>query len=203
MTAGRKNTDTLSKDWCTPIKYVAAVRRTFGGIIHLDPCSNRWSLVEARVSWSLPKHDGLREEWNFESIYVNPPYGADRERGTRISDWLRKCADAFERYRAEVIALVPVAANTRHWKESVWARATAVCFLYDTRLRFLEFGRDAGKGAPMACAAIYWGSAAGRFSKAFCSHGAVVDLSNVQLPDDAARRQLLLDGPDRKKLRLG
>lgn len=53
---------------------------------------------------------------------------------------------------AQVIALIPVATNTRHWKESVFTRARAVCFLADTRLRFLEAGQDLGKGAPMACA---------------------------------------------------
>src|SRR5262245_8168783 len=101
MTAGRKNTETLSKDWCTPVKYVVATREVFGGIIHLDPCSNQWSIVHARNSWSLPKIDGLRQSWNFPTIYVNPPYGADRERGTRIADWLKKCAGAFEEFNSQ------------------------------------------------------------------------------------------------------
>ncbi len=29
---------------------------------------------------------------------------------------------------------------------------------YDTGLRFLENGYDTGKGAPMACCMIYWGT---------------------------------------------
>ena len=199
MTAGRKNADTLSKDWCTPHKYVDAVRRVFGGQIDLDPCSNKWSVVKAKIEWSLPHDDGLRKQWSFPTIYVNPPYGGDRERGTKISHWLRKCADAFYELGAEVIALVPVAANTLHWKESVWARATSVCFLYDTRVRFLESGWDGGKGAPMACAAVYWGTKPEEFAIAFSEHGAVVDLSNVQLPrGKLARRQLQLFASERK-----
>lgn len=183
MTAGRRNVDTLSTDWCTPAKYVEAVRQVFEGLIHLDPCSNQWSLVEAQTKWSLPNQDGLRLGWDFPTIYVNPPYGSDQERGTRISHWLQKCADAHSDYGSEVIALVPVAANTRHWKEYVWKRAESVCFLYDTRLRFLEYGVDSGKGAPMVCAAVYWGAHLDRFADAFAQHGAVVDLSNVKIPE--------------------
>jgi hypothetical protein len=79
-----------------------------------------------------------------------------------------------------VLALVPVATNTSHWKEYVWGRATAVCFLYDTRLKFLENGNNVGKGAPMACAMVYWGSDYVRFSEVFLKHGAVVDLRELQ-----------------------
>ncbi len=175
MTAGRTVTG-LSKDWCTPAKYVQAVKDCFGGEIALDPCSNRHSIVGAKVEYALPKHDGLRESWAFPTIYVNPPYGADRERGTTIKDWLRRCAAAFDEHDAEVLALVPVATNTAHWKHYVWGVATGVTFLYDTRLRFFVNGRDGGKGAPMSCAMIYWGKHYGRFADVFIRFGAVVDL---------------------------
>ena len=189
MTAGR-TVNSLSQHWCTPAKYVKAVRAALG-TIELDPCSNQWSLVKAATNWSLPK-DGLRQKWNYRSIYVNPPYGADRERGTRISDWLGKCAEEHLEQAAEVIALVPVAANTKHWKDSVWAKATSVCFLYDTRLRFLEAGSDTGKGAPMACAAVYWGFSPSRFADAFEPHGAVVSLAGARIPSAWAREKQLV-----------
>ncbi len=198
MTAGRTNSDTLSKHWGTPHKYVDAVRKVFDGVIELDPCSNEWSVVMAKVEWKLPHDDGLHKIWSFPTIYVNPPYGGDKERGTRISDWLKKCADAFEEFGAEVIALVPVAANTRHWKDQVWSRATSVCFLYDTRVRFLENGKDTGKGAPMACAVVYWGKKPDKFAKAFVQYGATLELSGVQLPEQKAPRQLQLIEPTRK-----
>lgn len=79
-------------------------------------------------------------------------------------------------YGSEVIALVPVAANTGHWEKSVFSRATAICFLYDTRLKFLENGKSGGKGAPMACAAVYWGNNYSKFYGVFINHGAVVDI---------------------------
>jgi hypothetical protein len=156
MTAGRK-VNSLSQDWGTPRKYVDAVRRVFGGRIALDPCANHHSIVHADTEYRLPEHDGLHESWSFPTIYINPPYGADRQRGTTIKHWLQRCAQAHRKFGSEVLALVPVATNTAHWKNYVWGMATAVCFLYDTRLRFLVNGKDEGKGAPMSCAMVYRG----------------------------------------------
>jgi len=175
MTAGR-TINTLSQHWGTPEKYVSAVKRVFGGAIDLDPCSNDYSLVEARLEYSLPLRDGLKESWDFQTIFVNPPYGIDQERGTSIKHWLYRCAAAHRHHGSEVIALIPVATNTGHWKKYVFGGATAVCFLYDTRLRFLIEGRDEGKGAPMSCAMAYWGRNYKPFFDVFINHGAVVDL---------------------------
>jgi len=179
MTAGRKVVG-QSQDWGTPQKYVDAVKEFFGGTIHLDPCSNNESIVDASVEYSLPRRDGLRESWDFPTIYVNPPYGTDREHGTAIKHWLRKCEEAHRLYKSEVIALVPVATNTGHWKKYVFGRATAICFLYDTRLRFLVNGEDGGKGAPMSCAMIYWGKNFDRFMQVFVRFGAVVNIENLK-----------------------
>lgn len=147
MTAGRK-IRTLSQDWGTPERYVKAVREFFHGKIDLDPCSNEYSIVHARIEYCLPEQDGLAESWDFPTVYVNPPYGLDKERGTSIKNWLHRCAMAHEQFGAEVLALVPVATNTGHWKKYVFGQAAAVCFLYDTRLKFLVNGENGGKGRP-------------------------------------------------------
>ena len=179
MTAGR-TVNSKNVDWCTPQKYVEAVREVFGEQISLDPCSNQWSVVGAETEYSLPERDGLRESWDFPTVYVNPPYGADRSRRTTIKDWLSRCAYAHERYGSRVIALVPVATNTGHWKRFVWGQAAAICFLYDTRLRFLVQGKDTGKGAPMSCAMVYWSDDIDEFLKVFSKYGAVVDIRPLQ-----------------------
>ena len=165
-----------SLDWGTPEKYVAAVKHFFGGKIDLDPCSNSHSIVEAEVEYRLPRQDGLKQSWDFPTIFVNPPYGIDQERETSIKHWFYRCAAAHRNHHSEVLALVPVATNTGHWKKYVFGRATAVCFLYDTRLRFLVEGRDEGKGAPMSCAMVYWGTNYEQFFDTFIKHGAVIDL---------------------------
>lgn len=188
MSAGR-TVNSQSQSWGTPQKYVKAVRKFFNGTISLDPCSNEYSIVNAQVEFMLPDHDGLKEDWNYPTIYVNPPYGADRERGTTIKNWLVKCALAKEKYNSEVLALVPVATNTGHWKQSVFGKARAICFLYDTRLKFLENGLDVGKGAPMSCAMIYWGDRYEAFFETFIEFGAVVDISHLYKEDVGIARK--------------
>lgn len=194
MTAGRKPVDSLSQDWCTPPKYTDAIREFFSGVIELDPCSNRYSIVNATVEYALPETDGLRASWNYSTIFVNPPYGRDRVKGTTIRDWLQKCAEAHSQHEAEVLALVPVATNTRHWKQYVFGAATAIAFLYDTRLRFLVNGRDSGKGAPMSCAMVYWGAQYRRFETIFGRFGAVTDVRNVREKSTDSRESSTLFG---------
>ena len=179
MTAGRNNSESLSQHWCTPMKYVNAIRKFFGGTIALDPCSNQYSIVRADTEYTLPDCNGLFNTWNFPTIFVNPPYGRDKDRNTSIKDWLRRCAQAHSQHGSEVLALVPVATNTRHWKDYVFAEAEAVSFLYDTRLRFMENGKTGGKGAPMSCAMVYWGNDYDRFEEIFIQFGAVVRVSHL------------------------
>ena len=180
MTAGRNSAESLSQHWCTPPQYVTAIREFFGGTIALDPCSNCYSIVDAEVEYLLPEIDGLHASWDYPTIYINPPYGRDRERGTSILDWLMMASYANRVHGAEVLALIPVAPNTKHWKRHVFGAATAVAFLYDTRLKFLVDGKSGGKGAPMACAMVYWGAKYRRFEKRFLAFGAVCDLRHLR-----------------------
>lgn len=178
MTAGRR-VNTFSQSWCTPPKYVNAIKNFWNGTISLDPCSNQYSIVKAETEFSLPETDGLKQEWNYPTVYVNPPYGADRSRGTTIKNWLAKCSQSYEKYDIEIIALIPVAPNTLHWKKYIFGKASAICFLYDTRLKFLVNGYDSGKGAPMACCLVYWGNQANNFLENFIQYGAVVNITNL------------------------
>lgn len=190
MSAGR-TVNSQSQSWGTPPKYVRAIKGFFGGSIALDPCSNKYSIVHAETEFMLPQNDGLKEEWNYPTIYVNPPYGADRKRGTTIKNWLAKCALSHKKYGSDILALAPVATNTGHWKQSVFGQARAICFLYDTRLKFLENGKDVGKGAPMSCAMIYWGKNYERFYDVFIEFGAVVDILHLQKEDIGISRKYL------------
>lgn len=193
MTAGR-TVNSASHHWGTPLEYVQLVRAVLGEIA-LDPCSNEYSVVGAKIEYRLPGTDGLRANWDYPTIYVNPPYGSDRVRGTKIRDWLARCVESHRAYGAEVIALIPVATNTSHWKAYVWNAASAVAFLYDTRLKFLVNGKSGGKGAPMSCAMVYWGPSVERFMDVFSVRGAAVDLRSTRVAQHTkrvARTQLAL-----------
>lgn len=181
MTAGR-NVKTKSIDWNTPPRIIESVKEVFKGEIDLDPCSNEDSVVNARIEYTLPDNDGLQSSWDYKTIFVNPPYGIDSKRKTRIADWFRKAAEAHSQ-GSEVIMLVPVATNTGHWKKYVYPQATAICFLYDPRFKFWINGKEEPNGAPMSVAVIYFGKHFERFARSFKAHGVVIGLSEVFLPD--------------------
>ncbi|GAB1415884.1 hypothetical protein MASR2M117_12900 [Paludibacter sp.] len=124
MSAGR-SVNSQSQSWGTPQKYVTAIKKFFGGSIALDPCSNEYSIVYAETEFMLPKQDGLKEDWNYPTIYINPPYGSDRERGTSIKNWLAKCALTYNIYKG-----APMSCAMIYWGDDYKK-------FYDV---FIEFG---------------------------------------------------------------
>ena len=166
MSAGRTNIS-KNKSWNTPPKYISLVTEFFGEI-ELDPCSNENSLVNAKFNYVLPT-DGLKEIWNFKTIFVNPPYG--RIDKTSIFDWVLKGLEANKLYGSEILYLIPVATNTKHFKDLIFKKACGVCFLNDTRLKFWCDGIEDKKGAPMACSMVYIGNNYDKFEKTFSEAG--------------------------------
>ena len=163
-----------STSWNTPEVVLIPTRKVFDGTIDLDPCSNDGSIVGATTSFTLPQ-DGLKESWwlNFKTIFVNPPYGRDTERGTSIADWIRKCSASSYPGGPSVIALIPSAVDTKVWHEVIFkdvsAQKAAVCF-WKGRLTFLG-----GKAcAPFATSIVYWGQNQAIFRYEFEKHGFVI-----------------------------
>jgi len=167
MTAGRENKST-NKQWLTPPDFLEDVRAVLGQI-ELDPSGSEGSFVNAIRNIILPE-DGLLVDWKlYQTIFLNPPYGRDSNRGTTIKDWLRKASEAAV-VGSEIIALIPVATNTTHWKEYVFPSCSRICFLQDSRFKFIGAGH---KGAPMAVCAVYWGSKPELFEQVFSKRGAI------------------------------
>ena len=117
--------ETIERDndsLCTPEWILERVRKVHP--IGLDPCSNRWSKVGARVSVTkLYDADGLSVDWSTigsgdESIWLNPPY----------SDPLPWC-ERFAKYCSDRIpgfALVKNDPSTR-WSAVLRQVRTAQC----------------------------------------------------------------------------
>ncbi len=166
MTAGRKN-KSIKKDWNTPPKYITPITKFFGGVIELDPCSNLNSLVSAKTNFIYPDKNGLVDKWDANTVFVNPPYG--RTDGSSLYDWLKKSLECD----GEIIFLIPVATNTKHFKEIIFKKYTAICFLSDTRLKFYNLGIEDKKGAPMACCLCYKGTNVDKFLEIFSEYGKV------------------------------
>lgn len=170
MSAGRKNNST-TKHWNTPPKIIFAAKKLFGRI-DLDPCSNEFSLVNAGTKYVLPQNDGLKDDW-FGNVFCNPPYGRNPSNKTSLLDWVNKAIETFSRRKNQILLLIPVATNTKHFYK-IWETSAAICFLKDSRLKFWINGKEDPKGAPMACCVVYWGLDKEGFKEAFEDLGKVV-----------------------------
>jgi|SRR6185312_77813 len=169
MTINRESVS-KNKDWNTPPEYIKLILNVFG-YIDLDPCSNDYSTVPATFHFNK-ENNGLNKDWSFaRTIFVNPPYGRNLDK-TTIKDWINKCLEA-NNTGSEVIALIPVATNTKHW-EIIFYSAAAICFIRTPRIKFYYNGEIVKKGAPMACAFIYWGNRPDRFRDNFSRLGKVI-----------------------------
>ena len=166
MSAGRKHISD-KKDWNTPPKYIKLIKKMFG-VIDLDPCSNEHSMVDAETKYILPIN-GLVESWDYKRIFVNPPYGRNGD-GTTIYDWINKGVES-SKLGNEILYLIPVATNTKHFKNLIFKHAKGICFLEDTRLKFWNNGNEDKKGAPMACCMVYFGNNYDKFLNVFGAVG--------------------------------
>jgi len=174
MSAGRRNSDN-KKDWNTPPKYIKKIKEFFNEL-YLDPCSNKFSGLNPKYEFSLPV-DGLQQDWTpYETIFINPPYGRDDLRKTTIKDWIFKADETFKETNNEILALIPVATNTSHFKDIIFKSSTGLCFLSDTRLKFYYEGKESKKGAPMSCCIVYWGNDYKKFENVFSEFGKCFNL---------------------------
>ena len=153
-------------DLCTPRYVLDLVERV--GEIGLDPCSNRWSIVPARVKLDIDEgRDGLSTAWkeilaDGELVFCNPPYG----RG-QMPRWAEKIA-AEAADGCEIIALVRGDWSTGWW-HTLRESADAVCY-WRGRVRFL--GGAQGSGT-FASALFYFGARPHLFAHVFAPVGDV------------------------------
>jgi hypothetical protein len=151
--------------------------------IALDPCSNRNSIVNARVEWYGPRArscrgDGLRLPWGATAraaalrrtplVYVNPPF----TRGI-VGQWVAKCAaEALDELRPmHITALVPARLSASWFRRDCYPggdSARAICFL-GRRVRFI----GAESPCPWEMAVVYWGPYPTLFARCLQPVGAV------------------------------
>ena len=145
-------------DWETPRDLFDALWTEFGPF-DLDPCAKPENYTATRICTEGGKilnpepstyygqivADGLTVPWWGPRVYCNPPYGRN------IGKWIEKCCREAGEGKAElVVALLPVATDTRWWRWFV-TEATEVRFLKG-RVTFV----GAAGPAPFASAIVVW-----------------------------------------------
>jgi hypothetical protein len=113
-----RHEDHPAQSQLTPPYVLDLVREAFGGQIGLDPCTTSDNPVGATMFF-CPPVDGASQEWDADSIFVNPPYGKSRER------WVDRCIAAGRAAR-RVVLLIPAATDTRIFQKAMLTAGDAV-----------------------------------------------------------------------------
>jgi phage N-6-adenine-methyltransferase len=122
-------------EWATPHDLFGRLNAIFH--FTLDPCATPANAKCKR--YFTIADDGLRQDWDGERVFMNPPYGR------AIVDWVKKASEA----KALVVCLLPARTDTRWWHDYVVGRGASVSFLKG-RLRF----SDSAASAPFPSAIV-------------------------------------------------
>lgn len=155
----------------TPLWLVEKALHFFGGPPDLDPCSNEWSRMPARIShWLSDGEDGLARPWKGRTLWLNPPYSDPWP-------WLRRTAQ----WPGVGLALVKHDHTTRWWRDFVRGRLR--CNLHK-RVAF-ESPRGPQKAAPFPSTLVLFDSGLidwrFQFLRTFSDAGEVLEPMKRQL----------------------
>lgn len=99
--------------WQTPDKVFTPLNEEFK--FTLDPCCQHDS---ARCTKHFtPVEDGLKQSWENEIVFVNPPYGRE------ITKWVEKSLFEATNNGATVVMLIPVRTDTKYFHNFIYGKA--------------------------------------------------------------------------------
>lgn len=115
----------VKEDWETP-QYLFDI---FNKLYHfdIDICA---SADNAKCDRYFTKSDdALSKEWDFNSIWCNPPYGR------KIIDWIRKAYFSHIQYNNTIVMLLPSRTDTVWFHNYIYEKADIIHFIKG-RLKF-------------------------------------------------------------------
>ena len=143
--------------WNTPKHVLDDVVEFFGGSIGLDPCSD--DKVNPNVPcerWYTEEDDGLSQEWDAPTVFMNHPYSASRV-------WVPYAVEQQAKHGNEMLLLIKQDISTKWWR----AISDRPFLAYNCRLRF----GAAASAAPFQSALVYLGTRDEEFCQFFSKRG--------------------------------
>jgi phage N-6-adenine-methyltransferase len=113
--------------WATPQDFYDRLHAEFG--FTLDPCATPENAKCAKFYTVL--EDGLKQDWQGETVFCNPPYGR------QIKDWVKKCAEESKKPNTTVVLLIPARTDTSYFHGYIYKLAREIRFV-PGRLKFGE-----------------------------------------------------------------
>lgn len=123
------NTETMfssaTNEWATPQEFFDELNEEFN--FTLDPCATPQN-AKCKKFYTI-KEDGLKQNWQGETVFCNPPYGRS------IKDWVRKCYEESKKPNTIVVMLIPARTDTVYFHDYIYGLAKEIRFLRG-RLKF-------------------------------------------------------------------
>lgn len=93
-------------EWATPQDFFDELDGEFN--FTLDPCATKENAK--CVKFFTREDDGLKQSWEGERVFMNPPYGRE------IGKWMKKAYEESIK-GSLVVCLVPARTDTRWWHD--------------------------------------------------------------------------------------
>lgn len=146
MDGERMNTETMfsSKDqtWETPKDFFKKLDDEFH--FTLDPCCSKETAKCGK--FYTEKENGLVQDWQGETVFINPPYGRE------ISKWVQKSYEESKKENTLCVMLIPARTDTKWFHEYIY---------HNAEIRFLKgrlkFG-NATNSAPFPSMIVIFGA---------------------------------------------
>lgn len=114
-----------SDDWTTPQGFFDELNKEFS--FTLDPCATSENTKCSK--YYTIKEDGLRQDWQGETVFCNPPYGR------AIRNWVKKCYEESKKPETTVVMLIPARTDTSYFHDFIYQKAREIRFVRG-RLKF-------------------------------------------------------------------
>ncbi len=111
--------------WATPQEFYDKLNAEFQ--FTLDPCAT--SQNAKCEKYYTRKEDGLKQNWQGETVFCNPPYGRV------IKDWVKKCYEESRKENTTVVMLIPARTDTSYFHDYIYNKAKEIRFIRG-RLKF-------------------------------------------------------------------
>lgn len=135
-------TKSSSDLWETPAYFYALLNNEFQ--FTLDPCCE--AITAKTEKYFTKSEDGLRQDWQGETVFVNPPFSEGEV-------WARKCYKEGQKEQTKVVMIYPPRTGTEYWHNYIMkAKEIRLCV---GRVNFLLNGKPTDNANFPLCIIIF------------------------------------------------
>jgi site-specific DNA-methyltransferase (adenine-specific) len=111
--------------WATPQDFYNKLNEEFN--FTLDPCSTHEN-AKCKKHYTI-EEDGLKQNWQGETVFCNPPYGRD------VKQWVKKCYEESKKPNTTVVLLIFARTDTAYFHDYIYNKVREIRFIRG-RLKF-------------------------------------------------------------------